>query len=106
MKLEPASRTIRWGVLGFAKIAREQLIPAIERSEGSELAAIGTTDAAKWEDCRKRFPGTTVYRDYLDVLRDPTVDAVYIPLPNSLHREWTIRAAEHGKHVLCEKPIA
>jgi len=101
-----ATRKIRWGVLGWAKIARECVIPAIQRSRNSEFEAIGSRDAAKLAECRQMFDAARTYSSYDEVLRDPEVDAVYIPLPNSLHREWTIKAAEQGKHVLCEKPIA
>ena len=101
-----ATRKIRWGVLGWAKIARECVIPAIQRSSNSEFEAIGSRDAAKLAECRRMFDTAKTYSSYDEVLRDPEVDAVYIPLPNSLHREWTIKAAEQGKHVLCEKPIA
>ena len=97
---------IRWGVLGWAKIARECIIPAIQRSSNSEFHAVGSRDAAKLAECRKMFLGAKTYLSYDEVLGDPEVDAVYIPLPNSMHREWTLKAAEQGKHVLCEKPIA
>lgn len=97
---------IRWGVLGYARIARESLIPAICRSSNSVLHAIASRDDAKLADCRARFPTPKTYRGYDELLRDAEVDAVYIPLPNSLHQEWTIRAADRGKHVLCEKPLA
>jgi predicted dehydrogenase len=70
------------------------------------LHAVASREEAKLAECRARFPAASVYPGYEELLRDPAVDAVYIPLPNSLHREWTIRAAEHGKHVLCEKPLA
>jgi len=99
-------RKIRWGVLGYAKIARESLIPALARSSNSEFRALGSRDAAKRAACAQAHPGARMHPGYEEVLRDPEVDAVYIPLPNSLHKEWTIRAAEHGKHVLCEKPLA
>lgn len=100
------SRKIRWGVLGYARIAREALIPAIQRSANSQFLALASRDAAKLAEARSRFGVTRLYPGYGELLRDPEVDAVYIPLPNALHREWTIRAAEHGKHVLCEKPLA
>jgi xylose dehydrogenase (NAD/NADP) len=100
------TQKIRWGVLGWARIARECIIPAIERSSNSEFGAIGSRDSLKLAECRKMFSGARRYPSYDEVLRDPEVDAVYIPLPNSMHREWTIKAAEQGKHVLCEKPIA
>ena len=100
------TRKIRWGVLGWAKIARECIIPAIQRSSNSEFHAIASRDAAKLAECRKMFGAEKNYSTYDEVLRDPEVDAVYIPLPNSMHREWTLKAAEQGKHVLCEKPIA
>ena len=101
------NRKIRWGVLGYARIARVELIPAILRAANSEFHALASRDDAKLAEARAQFPGMAkTYRGYEELLRDPEVDAVYIPLPNALHREWTIRAAEHGKHVLCEKPAA
>jgi D-xylose 1-dehydrogenase (NADP+, D-xylono-1,5-lactone-forming) len=97
---------IRWGVLGYARIARENLIPAIQRSPNSEFHAIASREEAKLAECRTRFSVPKTYHGYDELLHDPEVDAVYIPLPNALHCEWTIQAAEHGKHILCEKPIA
>jgi predicted dehydrogenase len=96
---------VRWGVLGYARIARESLIPAIRRSTNSEFCAIASRDEGRLSDCRGRFGEVRAYRGYDELLKDPEIEAVYIPLPNSLHREWTIRAAERGKHVLCEKPL-
>jgi len=98
-------RKIRWGVLGYARIAREAVIPAIVRSSNSVFQAIASRDAAKLDECRKKFGAVKTHASYDALLNDPEVDAVYIPLPNALHREWTIKAAEHGKHILCEKPI-
>jgi predicted dehydrogenase len=100
------SRKIRWGVLGYARIAREAVIPAIQRAANAQLQALASRDPAKLAEARTRFGVPHTYPGYAELLRDPDVDAVYIPLPNSLHREWTIQAAEHGKHVLCEKPLA
>lgn len=100
------ARKIRWGVLGYARIAREDVIPAICRSSNSVFHSIASRDDAKLAECRARFPTPKTHRGYDELLRDPEVDAVYIPLPNSLHQEWTIRAADRGKHVLCEKPLA
>jgi predicted dehydrogenase len=105
--MNPTDRKIRWGVLGYARIARLELIPAMQRSANSEFFALASRDDAKLAEARKNSPGLArTYRGYDELLRDPEVDAVYIPLPNSLHCEWTKRAAEHGKHVLCEKPLA
>lgn len=101
-----STRKIRWGVLGYARIARESVIPAITRSSNSVFHAIASRDGIKLDECRKKFGQVKTHRSYEALLCDPEVDAVYIPLPNALHREWTIKAAEHGKHVLCEKPIA
>jgi len=98
-------RKIRWGVLGYAYIAREAVIPAIVRSSNSVFQAIASRDTAKLDECRKKFGAVKTHASYEALLNDPEVDAVYIPLPNALHREWTIKAAEHGKHILCEKPI-
>lgn len=98
-------RKIRWGVLGCARIARENVIPAILRSANSELHALASRDATKLAAAAGKFRPAKAHASYDALLSDPAVDAVYIPLPNSLHREWTIRAAEQGKHVLCEKPL-
>lgn len=102
-----SDRKIRWGVLGYARIARESVIPAILRSSNSEFYALASRDETKLPESRTRYGDkhkTVVGYDAL--LDDPAVDAVYIPLPNSQHSEWTIRAAAKGKHVLCEKPLA
>jgi len=104
--MNTVQRKIRWGVLGYARIARQSLIPAIQRASNSELRAVASRQESKRAECRAQFAAPSVSPDYEELLRDPDIDAVYVPLPNSLHREWTIRAAEHGKHVLCEKPIA
>jgi predicted dehydrogenase len=103
--MNPPNRKIRWGVLGYARIARESLIPAIRRSTNSEFCAIASRDEGKLSECRARFGEVRSYRGYEELLKDPEIEAVYIPLPNALHREWTIKAAEKGKHVLCEKPL-
>ncbi|HWA24273.1 MAG TPA: Gfo/Idh/MocA family oxidoreductase [Lacunisphaera sp.] len=100
------SATIRWGVLGWARIARLNVIPAIQRSQNGRLHAVASRSEDKLAECRGQFNPPVLYRDYGELVRDPLIDAVYNPLPNSLHKEWTIRAAEQGKHVLCEKPAA
>lgn len=100
------NRRIRWGVLGYARIARENVIPAMQRSANSIFHAIASREESKRNECRAKFNAGKMYRSYEELLRDPEVDAVYIPLPNSLHREWTIKTIEHGKPVLCEKPLA
>lgn len=99
-------RKTRWGVLGYAKIAREQLIPAILRSHNSEFTALASRDDTKLAEARQRYSIPKVYVGYDALLNDPEIDAVYIPLPNAQHCEWTLRAAARGKHVLCEKPLA
>jgi predicted dehydrogenase len=98
-------RKIRWGVLGYARIARLSVIPAIRKSTNAEFRAIASRDGAKLEQCRAEARPAAAYDSYEALLRDPQVDAVYIPLPNSMHREWTLRAIDAGKHVLCEKPM-
>src|SRR6478735_2114378 len=98
-------RKIRWGVLGYARIAREDVIPAIQRSSNSEFYAIASRTGEKLQECRTRFKEVPACYTYDGLVKDPNVDAVYIPLPNSMHWEWTIKAAEQGKHVLCEKPM-
>ncbi len=100
-----SNRKIRWGVLGYARIARLSVIPALRKAGNAEYHAIASRDGAKLDQCRADGAPPRLYRSYEDLIRDPEVDAVYIPLPNSMHREWTIKAAAQGKHVLCEKPM-
>ena len=97
---------IRWGVMGCARIARMQVVPAILRCTQARLQAVASRDAAKLSEFRALFGNFTPHDSYEALIRDPAVDAVYIPLPNSLHFEWAIRAMRAGKHVLCEKPLA
>jgi D-xylose 1-dehydrogenase (NADP+, D-xylono-1,5-lactone-forming) len=98
-------RKVRWGILSTADIAQKQLIPAIERAENAEVVAIAS-GSGRAQAVADKFHIEKVYDNYDALLDDPNVDAVYIPLPNHLHKEWVIKAAEKGKHVLCEKPAA
>lgn len=100
------SRKLRWGILGCAGIAKRAVIPGIRASSSGELAAIASRDHSKAQQTATEFDIPKAYGSYEDLLADETIDAVYIPLPNHLHMEWTIRAAKAGKHVLCEKPLA
>jgi D-xylose 1-dehydrogenase (NADP+, D-xylono-1,5-lactone-forming) len=100
------SQTIKWGVLGYARIAKNSLIPAIQEAPNSELYAVASRDPEKLKECRELFACPKLYEDYDAMLEDPELQAVYIPLPNSMHKEWAIKAMRKGKHVLCEKPIA
>lgn len=97
---------MKWGILGAAKIARTELAPAMQLARGAEFVALATRDAARAAPFKALAPGLRVHDSYDALLADPEVDAVYIPLPNHLHVDWSIRAARAGKHVLCEKPIA
>ena len=97
---------LRWGVLSTSNIGRRAVIPAIQRSRNGAVVALGSRDAGRAGEVAAELGIERAYGSYAELLADPDVDAVYIPLPNSLHREWTIRAAEAGKHILCEKPLA
>jgi len=99
-------RKIRWGVLGAAKIAIEKVIPAMQRGRWSEVTAIASRDLQKARAAAAKLGIATAYGSYEELLADESIDAIYNPLPNHLHVPWTIKAAEQGKHVLCEKPIA
>jgi predicted dehydrogenase len=96
---------LRWGVLGAAKIATVKVIPAMQRSEVATITALASRDGVRAEPVARSLGIPRVYSSYDELLDDPEIDAVYNPLPNHLHVPWTIRAAEKGKHVLCEKPI-
>jgi predicted dehydrogenase len=97
---------VRWGILGTANIALKKVIPAMQRGRMSRVVAIASRDLAKAWAAADAFGIERAYGSYEELLGDPGVEAVYNPLPNHLHVPWSIRAAEAGKHVLCEKPIA
>ena len=98
--------TINWGILGAAKFAREHMAPAIHAASGARLKVLATSDPEKAAPFRAFCPDLEVESSYEALLGNPDIDAVYIPLPNHLHIDWTLRALDAGKHVLCEKPIA
>lgn len=97
---------VKWGVLGAAKIAVEKVIPAMQNGELAEVCAIASRDLGKAEEAARRLGIGKAYGSYEELLEDSEIEAVYNPLPNHLHVPWSIRAAEAGKHVLCEKPLA
>jgi len=97
---------VNWGVLGAARFARQHMARAIHEAEGARLHALATSDPAKAEGFRAFAPDLKLHDSYDALLADPQIEAVYIPLPNTLHVEWSLRAARAGKHVLTEKPIA
>ena len=99
-------KKIRWGVLGAAKIATVKVIPAMQRGTLSEIKAIASRDARRAEQVAADLNIEKHYASYEALLADKEIDAIYNPLPNHLHVPWSIKAAEAGKHVLCEKPIA
>ena len=101
-----AKTSVRWGVLGTGLIAQNHVIPAIQGAERCELVAIASRSETKADGIAARFSIPRAFGSYEALLADPDVDAVYLPLPNDLHGPWTRRAADAGKHVLCEKPIA
>lgn len=97
---------VRWGVLGAAKIALTKVIPAMQRGAWPEVVAIASRDAGKARRVASDLKIPKAYGSYEELLADPEIEVVYNPLPNHLHVPWSIRAAEAGKHVLCEKPIS
>ncbi|CAG7645301.1 dTDP-3,4-didehydro-2,6-dideoxy-alpha-D-glucose 3-reductase [Paenibacillus solanacearum] len=101
-----SANKLRWGVLGCAGIAIRAVIPGTKLSETGEVAAIASRGIEKAQETAAKLDIPKAYGSYEELLADGEIDAVYIPLPNHLHKEWTIRAAEAGKHVLCEKPAA
>src|SRR5438874_512206 len=96
---------VRWGVIGVAKIATIKVIPAMQQGEWCEIAGIASRDLAKADAAARALGIPRAYGSYEEMLADPEIEAVYNPLPNHLHVPLSIRAAEAGKHVLCEKPI-
>ena len=98
-------KTINWGVLGAAAIATGRTMPAMLEAPSATLLALASRDGEKGKAAAQTFNIARVYTGYADLLADPDIDAVYLPLPNQLHFEWSVRALEAGKHVLCEKPL-
>jgi predicted dehydrogenase len=99
------ARRVRWGVLGVAGIAMGKVIPALQKGEWTEVVGIASRDAGRARAAAEQLGLPRSYGSYEEMLADPEIEVVYNPLPNHLHVPWTARAAEAGKHVLCEKPI-
>lgn len=99
-------KKVKWGVLSTAKIGLNKVIPAMQLGEWSEVVAIASRDGKKAEYTAKKLRIPKAYWSYEELLADPEIEAVYNPLPNHMHVPWSIKAAEAGKHVLCEKPIS
>jgi len=97
---------MKWGVISTAKIGVEKVIPAMQKSKQCRIVAIASRDAAAAKRVAGQLGIAKAYGSYEELLADPEVEAVYNPLPNHLHVPWSIKAAEAGKHVLCEKPVA
>ena len=102
--MEPGK--VEWGVLGVANIAVKKVIPAMQKSAWCEIAAIASRDARKANDAASQLRIAKAYGSYEELLADSEIEAIYNPLPNHLHVPWSVKAAEAGKHVLCEKPIS
>ncbi len=102
----PLHAPVRWGVLSAANIAVKRVAPAIATSSNGRLVAVGSRNPQRAKELFTFAPDVIIYSDYESVINDPEIEAVYNPLPNSLHAEWTIKALKAGKHVLCEKPLA
>jgi len=101
-----SAKKVKWGVLGAASIATRKVIPGMQAGEFSEIAGIASRDLKKAQDAATQLGIARAYGSYEDMLADPEIEAIYNPLPNHLHVPWSIKAAEAGKHVLCEKPLS
>jgi len=97
---------IRWGILSAANIGVKRVGPAIHASSNGRLVAVASRNPERAAELFAFTPDTLIYDNYETLIQDPEIEALYIPLPNSLHAEWTIKALQAGKHVLCEKPLA
>jgi predicted dehydrogenase len=98
-------RKVSWGVLGVSKMAVDRTIPAMQQCATSSIDAVASRDAARAAACAKQLGIARSYGSYEALLADPAIEAVYNPLPNHMHVDWTLKALEAGKHVLCEKPL-
>ena len=101
-----AERKVRWGIMSTASIGKRSVIPGIQESKRNVVAAVASRSLKNAQAYADELGIQKAYGSYEELLNDPSIDAVYIPLPNHLHKEWTLKAAKAGKHILCEKPIA
>ena len=97
---------VKWGILSTAKIGREKVIPAMQKGKYIQVDAIASRNFEMANSVADELNIEKRYGSYEELLNDPNIEAIYIPLPNHMHVPWTIKALEAGKHVLCEKPIA
>jgi len=97
---------VRWGVLSTSQFALKLAVPAMQKSEWCDIRAIASRDRKKAEEAARRMGIPKAYGSYEELLQDPEIEAIYNPMPNHLHVPWSIKAAEGGKHVLCEKPLS
>lgn len=98
-------KPVQWGILGASKFAHNFMAPAIHAANGARLAGLATSDPEKAGPFLEFCPDLKVFGDYDALLADPEIEAIYIPLPNHMHVDWSLKAMEAGKHVLCEKPM-
>jgi predicted dehydrogenase len=101
-----SSPPLRWGLVGLGRLATEEVAPAMRRSEAAEIAACAGRDILAAQAFAERFAVPRVYDNFEELVRDPDLDAVYVATPNALHPPVVLAAADAGKHVLCEKPLA
>ena len=106
MKRGSIMKKVRWGVLGTSNIANNHTVPAMQKAENASLYAVAGRSPEKTEAFLQKFGFEKACLNYEELLEDDQVDAVYISLPNSLHKEWVLKAAARGKHILCEKPLS
>ena len=104
--MAPMPRKLRWGVLSTAAIGLKKVIPAMQRGNFTSVDAIASRDLDRARAAASQLGIPRAYGSYEELLADPEIDAIYNPLPNQLHVPWTLRAAEAGKHILCEKPLS
>ena len=97
---------VRWGVLSTSQFALKLAVPGMQKSEWCDIQAIASRDRKKAEEAARTMGIPKAYGSYEELLRDPEIEAIYNPMPNHLHVPWSIKAAEAGKHVLCEKPLS
>ena len=99
-------RAFRWGILSAANIARRRFVPGVRAGTEGQVVAVAARDGDRAREFAADLEIPRAYGSYDALLADPEIDGVYIGLPNSLHTEWTVKAAAAGKHVLCEKPLS